>query len=130
MSRYVTDTMALVLFLEKRRIPAGVKQIFLNTEKGLDEIIIPAMTLAEIAYLHEKGRVATSLVSINNLIRSHPNFSVFPMDFQVISSAFLINDIPELHDRVIAGTANQLSVPLLTNDPVISRSVAVTCIWT
>jgi predicted nucleic acid-binding protein len=33
-----------------------------------------------------------------------------------------LHDIPELHDRLIAATAMHLDLPLITNDPVISKS--------
>lgn len=54
MNRYCTDTMAYVLFLEKRKMPPKIKAIFENAEKGFTEILIPAMVIAEIAYLAEK----------------------------------------------------------------------------
>ena len=34
----------------------------------------------------------------------------------------VINDIPELHDRLIAATARYLDLPLITNDPIIRDS--------
>lgn len=37
MSRYITDTLALVLFLEKRKIHTGVKQIFQNAAFGVNQ---------------------------------------------------------------------------------------------
>jgi len=46
-----------------------------------------------------------------------------------IEKAFEINDIPELHDRIIAGTALKTGVRLITNDPVISSSKFVEVIW-
>lgn len=41
---------------------------------------------------------------------------------------FEIKDIPELHDRLIAGTAKYLNLPLITNDPIILKSESVICI--
>ncbi len=37
--------------------------------------------------------------------------------------------IPELHDRLIAGTAKYLQKELITNDPVIAKSKHVKTIW-
>ncbi len=39
---YVTDTVALVLRLEKRRMGSKAKQIFIEAESGLSLIYIPA----------------------------------------------------------------------------------------
>ena len=46
-----------------------------------------------------------------------------------IKKAFEINDIPELHDRIIAGTALKVGAKLITNDPIIARSKFVEVIW-
>ena len=46
-----------------------------------------------------------------------------------IEKAFMINDIPELHDRIIAGAALELNIELLTNDPKVRNSKFITTIW-
>jgi len=43
-------------------------------------------------------------------------------------AAFEITDIPELHDRLIAGTARHLNLQLITNDPEILDSAFVNCV--
>jgi hypothetical protein len=50
------------------------------------------------------------------------------LSIEIIASAFEITDIPELHDRLVAGTARYLNVPLLTNDPDILGSKFVICV--
>ncbi len=129
MNRFVTDTMALVLYLEKRKMPVLVKQAYEDTENHVSEIIIPAMCLAEVAYLHERGRIQINLSDVNSLLSAFPGFSVHPVDLFVVDHAFAISDIPELHDRLIAGTARKLSLPLLTNDPVIGASTFMVSFW-
>jgi hypothetical protein len=49
--------------------------------------------------------------------------------FDVVKSTAAIDDIPELHDRLIAGTATWLGVPILTNDPVMMASQHVQTVW-
>jgi PIN domain nuclease of toxin-antitoxin system len=129
MNRFVADTMALVLYLEKRKMPALVKQSFEDAERHISEIVIPAMCLAEVAYLHERGRIQIKLSDVDNLLSAFSGFSVHPVDLPVVDHAFAISDIPELHDRLIAGTARKLSLPLLTNDPVIGASSFVVSLW-
>lgn len=48
---------------------------------------------------------------------------------EVVTSAVGIDDVPELHDRLIVATAKLLTVPILTNDPVMSGSKHTTTIW-
>ena len=52
--KYITDTMAVVLRLEKRKLPDSVKDIFLAAENNKISILIPAIVFAEIAYFSEK----------------------------------------------------------------------------
>ena len=50
MNEYVTDTMALILRLEKRKMPEQIKNMFLNAEKGKTKTTIIANVLLITAY--------------------------------------------------------------------------------
>lgn len=126
---YATDTMGLVLRLERRKLPRQVKQIFETIEQGEGILSIPAMVLAEIGYLSEKGRIDTCLQEALTYSETFPNVAVVSLSQEILVRSFAIDDIPELHDRLIAGTASALKVPLLTNDPVIANSRSLTVIW-
>lgn len=122
--------MALVLFLEKRKMPQQVKGIFQATMAGANEIWIPAMVLAEVGYLAERKRISATVADVLKLVSTNQNFHFQELSADIVSAAFQIYDIPELHDRLIAATAHWLKTPLLTNDPQIQNSVAVQTIWT
>jgi len=49
--------------------------------------------------------------------------------FEVVKTTAAIDDIPELHDRLIAGTAAWLGVSILTNDPAMMASQHVQTVW-
>jgi predicted nucleic acid-binding protein len=51
------------------------------------------------------------------------------MTEEIIEKTFEIDDIPELHDRIIAGTALKTGLELITNDPIIAGSRFVKVIW-
>lgn len=129
MSKYVSDTMALVLFFEKRKLPEKIKQIFSAAERGEHEIYIPSMVMAEIGYLAEKGRIETNLIEVEKKLGNHKNFIEVQMDLMLIKVSFQIDDIPELHDRLIAGTAKAMSLEIMSNDPAMEQSAHVTAIW-
>ena len=128
-NKYVTDTMALIIRLEKRKLPSKIKSIFQEAEKGTTEIIIPAMVLAEIGYLSEKGKIEINLQEVKNYCSKFKSLKVIPISEEIIEKTFEIDDIPELHDRIIAGTAMELKLELITNDPIITNSKFVTVIW-
>lgn len=129
MNNYVIDTMALVLRIEQRKLPKDIKNIFEIAEKGDIELYIPSISLAELSYLSEKGRIKTSLKETKEYIESFKTIKVQPLDLNIIESSFEITDIKELHDRLIAGTSKFLKLPLITNDPIIQASNFVTTIW-
>lgn len=127
--RYVADTMAVVLRLEKRKMPRKVKEVFVRAEAGHVELLIPTMVLAEIGYLSEKRRIDTSLETAVSYVEECNTIAMEPITAQIVVKAFEISDIPELHDRIIAATASARNVPLLTNDPVVAASKFIRTLW-
>lgn len=126
---YVTDTVGLVVYLEKRKLGATAKQIFDSAELGKTTIYIPGMAFAEVLYLSEKKRISVNLSDVFGLLQKFPNFKEFPLNSDVIKAADRINDIPELHDRIIAATGKLLNLELITTDPKIQQSAFVKTVW-
>ncbi len=122
MDSFVTDTQALVKFmLGKKVINKKSHQVFHSTDKGDATIINPAIVLMEVLYLFEKNRIDISLLQTEDLFKSQ-NYQFEPLSFEILKTASEIDDIPELHDRLIAATARYLDLPIITNDPVIRNS--------
>jgi len=126
---YVTDTMAMVLRLERRKMPRTVKAIFEDAETGAANIFVPAIVLAEIGYLSEKKRIDTDLLDVQGYCRKYPTVQIEPITEEIVHKSFEIDDIAELHDRIIAGTAYLKELKLLTNDPMILASKFVSTLW-
>jgi len=128
-NKYVIDTQALIKFLVGDKvISAGIDQILKKADRGENIIIIPSVVIFEIAYLYEKKRIPISIADIENIIAGAVNYVEEPLSIESIKAAFEITDIPELHDRLIAGIARRLELPLITNDPVILDSSFVKCV--
>ncbi len=123
------DSMALILHLEHRKLPQKIKDIFQKAEKAKVSILIPTMVLAEIGYLFEKGRIETSLQHIKQYCENNKTFIVEPITEEIIHKCFEISDIAELHDRIIAATAYAKKLTLITNDPIIAKSIYVSTVW-
>lgn len=92
-------------------------------------IYIPALVLAEILYLSEKHRIECNLDRVKAYLTEFTTIIEKPLDFSIMLWTRQITDIIELHDRIIAGTALALNVPLITNDPIITASQFVQTIW-
>ena len=128
-AEYVADTVALVLYLEKRKSGAIAEQIFDSAENSATIIYIPAMVFAEILYLSEKKRITATLTDALDLLKNSPNFKEIPMNGEIIKSAAQITDIPELHDRIISASARLLNLELITSDAKIQNSNLVRTVW-
>jgi len=128
-AEYVTDTVGLILHLEKRKSGVTAEQIF-DAAANADTIIhIPAMVFAEILYLSEKKRISATLTDVFQLLQNFPNFKEFPLNLDVIKAADQITDVPELHDRIISAAAKLLNQELITNDKKIQNSNFIKTIW-
>ncbi len=129
MNKYVIDTQAIIKFLNGQKvINDNLDQILKMTDEGKNIIIIPSVVIFEIGYLHEKKKIPISIADVEKIINSSVNYVEEKLSINIIKSAFEITDIPELHDKLIAGTARYLNLPLITNDPVILQSSFVECI--
>ncbi len=122
MDSFVTDTQALVkIMMGKKTINERSHRAYQSADRGESIIIIPAIVLMEMLYLFEKNRINVSLLQTEELFKSQ-NYQFEPLSFDILKTAAEIDDIPELHDHLIAATARYLGLPLITNDPVIRNS--------
>jgi len=129
MEKYVIDTQALIKFLNGQKVISDkIDEILKKADEGKNIIIIPSVVLFEIGYLYEKGKIPISLKDIEDIVNNSINYVEEKLSISIIKTAFEIKDIPELHDRLIAGTAKYLNLPLITNDPIILKSGSVICI--
>ena len=131
--KYVLDTHALVWHLEgnPRLGPQAGKII----DDPLSELVLPLIALAEAAYIVERQR--TAIPTVPDLLRSvlaDSRISIFPMIWEVFEASLRASVVPEMHDRLIVGTALHLqslgdTVSLLTKDSTIIAADLVSTLW-
>ncbi|BAM00445.1 MULTISPECIES: type II toxin-antitoxin system VapC family toxin [Caldilinea] len=127
---YLADTVAIVRHL--RRHPAlgpRAAQILQSADSGEHHIYLSTITLMEVLYLSEAKRVDVHLDELIGHISGSVNYEIVPVHTEVVLAAAEVDDVPELHDRIIVGTAKWLGVPILTSDGIISQSSHVQTIW-
>lgn len=83
----------------------------------------------EVLYLSEAGRIYVPLIELVATVSSGRNYEIVPVDTNVVLAAVDVDDVPELHDRVIVATARYLGVPILTGDQVIDASKHAQTLW-
>ncbi|MBE9510435.1 MAG: hypothetical protein IMY71_06115 [Bacteroidetes bacterium] len=110
----------------------GIIQLFGNEMHLVHQVIpeyIPATVLTEIGYLSEKQRSETNLQHAKAYYTKYASIQIEALTEAITEKSFEIDDIPELHDRLIAGTAFFKNFILITNDPKIEASKYVSTVW-
>lgn len=128
--KLLADTVAIVRHL--RQHPALGRQaarILDDADAGQHHIYLSAISLMEVLYLAEAKRVALPLKELIDHVQGSTNYVIVPVDADVVQAAVNIDDVPELHDRIIVATAKYLAVPILSSDEVIAASEHVEVIW-
>lgn len=134
MTRYVTDTHALIWHLQaSRKLSRKARALLRQADAGQVTIIVPSIVLVELVYLAEKGRIAPKLVNqvFALLTPLTQNYVVAPLETQTVQILRSISrsQIPEMPDRIIAATAKQLGLPLITHDATIRAASGLATIW-
>lgn len=131
--KYIVDTHALIWFLEgNSRLGLSAKIILSDPN---NELILPAIALAEAAWIIERGRTSIpSTEALFRILKSDPRISVYPLDQDVINQSASLSAVGEMHDRQIVATALLLqhqgeSITLLTCDQNITASGLVSITW-
>lgn len=95
-------------------------------------IFVPAICLVEIIYLVEKGRIpAADWQKLDEaLLRPDSAVRVVPLNESIARRVAHIfrESVPDMPDRIIAATALQLGVPLVSRDGKIQAS-GIDVIW-
>jgi PIN domain nuclease of toxin-antitoxin system len=131
--KYVLDTHALVWHLEGNpRLGPQAKKVI---DDPLSSLVLPIIALAEAAYIVEHGRTAIPRVSdLLGSVFADLRIAIYPMTWEVFQESLNATVLPEMHDRLIVGSALYLqslgdTITLLTKDASIIASGLVTTLW-
>ena len=126
-----THTILWYLFGDSRLSDAAKKYIDQAANRQ-DTIGVSSITLAEALYLAEKKRVPSDTLTRLMKTLQVPGgvFVEIPLDSSVIQHMEKVprDQVPELPDRIIAGTALSLTVPVISRDRQI-RTSSIQTIW-
>ncbi|MBF2056637.1 MAG: PIN domain-containing protein [Cyanobacterium sp. T60_A2020_053] len=129
MKDLILDTHAIVWYLMES---PKLSRKGLNAIDNAEKIYISAISIIEIIYLEEKGKIPKiCLAMIEQILNDDNNhWKVIPCDFNIAKCLSQIDReiIPEMPDRIIAATALYLNLPLITCDTKITASTVQT-IW-
>ena len=129
----VLDTHTVIWLLHgDPRLSATARQAIDAATERTSSVAISAISLVEIAYLEEKGRIPVGTLTGTLALLDAPNplLVEIPVSRQIIAALLKISraTIPDMPDRVIAATALSSSVPLVSRDGKI-RDSQIQTIW-
>lgn len=129
----VADTHAVIWYLANdSRLGAKAKATFEEASRNGDQIAVSTITLVEIVYLVEKGRIPaerfTQLMSA--LDDSHSVLVAYALTPAIGRTLSRVDreQVPDMPDRIIAATGLHLGVPVISRDGKIVSS-EITTIW-
>lgn len=130
MRDYVTDTHALYWYLTANPLlGSNAQQVFLTAEQGRATVHIPSIVLAELYYLNVKHGQPLEFSQEYQRLAEAGQFRFIDFRASDIIHFDILSTIPEMHDRLIACAAYELSCPLLTKDPEIIKSEIIDTVW-
>jgi PIN domain nuclease of toxin-antitoxin system len=129
----VADTHTVIWYLAAdTRLSHAARRTIDTAARNGNRIAISAITLVEMVYLIERGRIPAQRFTelIDELSDIGSVFVETPLDVLTARTLTRIDaaQVPDMPDRIIAATAVQLNVPLISRDARIQAS-SVRTIW-
>lgn len=126
---YVIDTHALFWYLTAPdRLGAEARAAIDRRDTPGVEAIVSAITVAELYYVNEKaGRPLDFDRAIEELESGGLELADFEAEDVLLFRS--LEDIPEMHDRIIAALALRRGASMVTKDERLARSAGVRAVW-
>jgi PIN domain nuclease of toxin-antitoxin system len=128
----VLDTQAVIWYLSgSPELSLTARTLIQNAERNREDVYISAITLVEIVYPCEKGKLPlAALQRLEDALADSAATRVAPLDTFVALAVQKIkrSDVPDMPDRIIAATAIHLKADLVTRDGRL-RSAGIRTVW-
>lgn len=134
MTSVVADTHTLIwyIFDLNKFSEASLNALEQATNSG-NPIYVSAISVVEIAYLVEKGRLPEDVFTrvLNALDDPKIGLVLAPLDRNISGKIGLVDraTVADMPDRIIAATALHLGFPLVTRDTKVQNLSIIKTIW-
>jgi PIN domain nuclease of toxin-antitoxin system len=133
MAAVVVDTHAAVWYLlNAKSLSSNAQKIMDDAVQAGDPVYVSSISLVEIVYLVEKGKLPAVVLDRLTSALSEPDsgFVIAPLTLAVALAISQISreTVPDMPDRIIAATALDLGLLLVTRNSKIAKT-GITTIW-
>ncbi len=133
MTTYVADTHALIwYFFNPTRLGPNAYTALREVGEAQAVLIVPAVVVAEMVMVVEKGRVQVSLADLHHVVdrlRYNPACELPALTVEDVLNSAALTVIPDIFDRLILYEARKRDALLLTRDTTLTGSGLVPVIW-
>ena len=127
---YVTDTHALFWYRqEPSKLSPSADAVFRLAYAGGARILVPAIVISELYYLTRKIGAVQSPSDLLAGINSSLEFVFLELGQADLENLEKVDDVPEMHDRLICAAALAHGAAIITRDETLRNSAAVQTIW-
>jgi len=128
---YLADTHALLFYLSQpNRLGTAARRAF-DGLGSTSTIHVSSLSLWEVALLHERGqvRLGAGYSAWSEAVAAESGLKVEPLFPADIEQARALAHLLDPFDRLIAGTALRLGVPIIGKDQRMKRGGRVRLVW-
>jgi PIN domain nuclease of toxin-antitoxin system len=131
---YISDAHALLWHLYwPQRLGKAAQQVFSDVDAGQAVIVIPAVVVAEVIMVVQKGRLSGAsldhLIPYLHSMNESENYPLAPLLPKTVIASHEHTIIPDIFDRLIVTEAILRDLSIITRDQTIRESGLVSTIW-
>jgi PIN domain nuclease of toxin-antitoxin system len=133
MTLAVADTHALLWYIQNKRgkLGSSSRRFFDRVDAGTASVFVPVTVMVEICESARSGEVSLpgGFSAWGEALFASGFFHSVDLTWGIVRRSEELFAIPERGDRLIAATASELGVPLITRDPEIASAAGVEILW-
>jgi PIN domain nuclease of toxin-antitoxin system len=134
MTGAVVDTHAMLWYLTgDAALSNTARSTIESADSNLATMYVSAISLVEVVYLAEKGRISMDCYEVLEQTLRQPDsaWQVLPIDKRVVDCMRDIprDLVPDMPDRIIAATAKSVALPLISCDKRIRNVHGLNVVW-
>lgn len=124
MTAIVADTHALVWHLtDPKQLGKAARRALSGADTGRHLCHVPAISLVEVALLHERGRLRIGVPQVLDTLAGHAGYAILPLDIQQCVEFSALVGVRDPMDRLVAAAARAVGARLVSADTTFDGHV-------